>query len=356
MNRIPVAVLGATGVVGRELVRRLEDHPWFELVAVGASDRSAGLRLGEAIRHRTCDLRPATCDLPVLPCTPDATDTPIAFSALDSAVAGPIEQRFAEAGTLVVSNAGNHRMESDVPLLIPEVNADHLDLLERQREDRDWSGGIVTNPNCATAVITLALAPLHEAFGLREFWVTTLQAVSGAGYPGVPALDILGNVIPWIEGEEEKIVRESRKLLGVFDGVEIRPAAIGVSAQATRVPVEHGHTACIAARFARPVSAAEVRTVLTEWRSAIEGLELPGAPDPAIAVSEILTEPQPRRHAAAADGMTVTVGRVREDGNGGIRLVALGHNLGRGAAGAAILNAELCVRAGVLKEGLALGA
>lgn len=356
MTRIPVAVLGATGIVGQELVRRLEDHPWFELVAVGASERSVGLTYGDALRFRARDPRLATHDLTVLACTPEAIDTPIVFSALDSTAAGAIEPRFAQAGALVVSNARNHRMERDVPLLIPEVNADHLELLERQREGRGWSGGIITNPNCATAVIALALAPLHEAFGLREFWVTTLQAVSGAGYPGVAALDILGNVIPWIEGEEEKIVRESRKLLGVLTGDEVRAASFGVSAQVTRVPVEHGHTACIAARFARPVSATEVRAVLREWRSAIDDLELPGAPNPAIALSEVLTEPQPRRQSAAGDGMTVTVGRIRDDGTGGIRLVALGHNLGRGAAGAAILNAELCLRSGVLKEGLALRA
>ena len=212
--RIPVAVLGATGLVGQELVRLLEKHRWFELIAVGASDRSAGRPYGDALRHRSCDPRPVTDDLTVSPCSPDAIDAPIVFSALDGAVAGPIEEAFAGAGAFVVSNSRNHRLDDDVPLIIPEVNADHLELIERQRALRGWSGAIVANPNCATAVICLALAPLHQAFGLREVWVTTLQAVSGAGYPGVPSLDILGNVIPWIDGEEEKIVRESRKILG----------------------------------------------------------------------------------------------------------------------------------------------
>lgn len=340
-TRIPVAVLGATGLVGQELVRLLEEHPWFELVAVGASERSAGRPYGDALRHRSCDLRPVTCDRTISPCTPGAIDAPIVFSALDGAVAGPIEEAFARAGAFVVSNSRNHRLDDDVPLIIPEVNADHLELIERQRTVRGWSGAIVTNPNCATAVICLALAPLHQAFGLREVWVTTLQAVSGAGYPGVPSLDILGNVVPWIDGEEEKIVRESRKILGG----RAHPGEFGVSAQVTRVPVEHGHTACIAARFARRVTTVEATSALREWRSAVADLGLPSAPTTPLRVRAEQDRPQPRRDVDRGDGMTVSVGRVREDGNGGIRLVALGHNLVRGAAGAALLNAELCVSA-----------
>lgn len=355
-SRIPVAVLGATGLVGQELVRLVERHPWFELVAVGASDRSVGRRYADALRHRSGDLLPETCDLTVAPCAPEAIEAPIVLSGLDSAAAGEIEPLFAQAGALVVSNARNQRLAADVPLLIPEVNADHLELLARQRRERGWPGGIVTNPNCATAVIALALAPLHQTFGLKEFWVTTLQAVSGAGHPGVSSLDILGNVIPWIEGEEEKIVRESRKILGDLTDDGVRDAAIGVSAQVTRVPVEHGHTACIAARFVRPIGAAEAATVLREWRPATDGLGLPSAPGTPIALVEGVRGPEPRRHAALGSGMAVSVGRIREDGNGALRFVALGHNLIRGAAGAAVLNAELCVRAGVVDGRVGVGA
>ena len=355
-DRIPVAVLGATGLVGQEIVRLLEGHPWFELVAVGASDRSVGRRYGDALRYRSCDPGPATRDLAVSPCTPAAIDAPVVFSALDSAVAGEVEETFAAAGALVVSNARNHRLDDDVPLLLPEVNAAHLALVERQRAGRHWDGAIVTNPNCSTSVIALALAPLHQAFGLTECWVTTLQAVSGAGYPGVPSLDILGNVVPWIDGEEEKIAREGRRILGTFGQGTVAPAGFGVSAQVTRVPVEHGHTACIAARFERRVTAPEAETALRGWRSSIAHLELPSAPDAPLVVRSERDRPQPRRDVGAGAGMAVTVGRLREDGIGGIRLVALGHNLVRGAAGAAVLNAELCVRAGALEDRVGLSA
>lgn len=352
-DRIPVAVLGATGTVGQELVRRLGAHPWFELVAVAASEASVGRRLEDAIRWRATDLPVDAGALTLRPATPEAIDVPIVLSALDAGVAGEVEERFAAAGALVVSNARNHRLSDDVPLVIPEVNAEHLGLIELQRGLRGWPGAIVTNPNCATAVISLALAPLHRAFGLTEFWVTTLQAVSGAGHPGVPALDILGNIIPWIDGEEEKIAGETRKILGSVDGGAVRPAHFGVSAQATRVPVEHGHTACIAARFERPVGVRDIDETYRSWRSATADLALPGAPTAPIVVRGERDRPQPRRDVDRGGGMSVSVGRIRDDGNGGIRLVALGHNLVRGAAGGAILNAELCLRAGVLR---ALGA
>jgi aspartate-semialdehyde dehydrogenase len=352
-DRIPVAVLGATGTVGQELVRRLGAHPWFELMAVAASEASVGRRLEDAIRWRATDLPADAGAMTLRPATPEAIDAPIVLSALDAGVAGEVEERFAAAGALVVSNARNHRLSDDVPLVIPEVNAEHLGLIELQRGLRGWPGAIVTNPNCATAVISLALAPLHRAFGLTEFWVTTLQAVSGAGHPGVPALDILGNIIPWIDGEEEKIARETRKILGSVDGGAVHPARFGVSAQVTRVPVEHGHTACIAARFDRPVGARDVEETYRSWRSATADLALPGAPAAPIVVRGERDRPQPRRDVDRGGEMSVSVGRIRDDGNGGIRLVALGHNLVRGAAGGAILNAELCLRAGVLR---ALGA
>ncbi|MGH7718860.1 MAG: aspartate-semialdehyde dehydrogenase, partial [Gemmatimonadaceae bacterium] len=240
--RIPVAVLGATGAVGQTFVRLLADHPWFQLRAVAASERSVGKSYAEATRWIEGELPAGVADMEVLPCDPSHVGAPIVFSALDAGVAGDIEAAFACAGRLVLSNARNYRMEEDVPLVIPEVNPDHLGLLDAQRARRGWSGAIVTNANCAAIVIVMALAPLHRAYGVKRAFVTTMQAVSGAGYPGVPSLDILGNVIPFIALEEDKIERETTKMLGEVTSSGIVPAPIGVSAQANRVAVQHGHT------------------------------------------------------------------------------------------------------------------
>jgi aspartate-semialdehyde dehydrogenase len=328
--RIPVAVLGATGVVGQRIVRRLVDHPRFEIVALAASERSVGKRYADAVHWEENDLPSAVRDLEVVPCTPDAAPAPIVLSALDAETARRAEPEFAHAGSLVVTNASPFRLAPDVPLIIPEVNPDHLDLLDRQRRERGWSGGIIANPNCATAVIVLALAPLHRAFGVRRVAVTTLQAASGAGFPGVASLDLLGNIIPHIAGEEEKLAAEPRKLLGTLrDGV-IAPASFLVSPQVTRVPVHHGHMATLAIEFDRPVKAKEAREAFDGWR-------------PAVSLVDGAARPQPRRDVDLGGGMTVSVGQLREDGVFGLRLVALGHNLERGAAGAAVANAELVV-------------
>jgi len=275
----------------------------------------------------------------VQPCDPVACDTPLVFSALDAAVAAGIEPRFAERGSLVVSNASAFRMESDVPLLIPEVNADALDLLHQQRRSRGWTGGIVCNPNCVVAVAALAVHPLHRAAGIRRMEVTTLQAVSGAGHPGVAALDILANVIPWIDGEEEKIRRETGRVLG---------AAFDIGVQVNRVPVLHGHMACLALECARPVSEEEARAVYAGYQVPPEVAALPSSPAEALVVLSGQDRPQPARDAELGDGMTVSVGRIRADPALGIRLVACGHNLVRGAAGAALINAELAVSRGLL--------
>ena len=244
-KRVPVAVLGATGAVGQAFIRLLYGHPWFDVIEVAASERSVGKRYRDAMRWHEGTLDERVAALDVLPCDPAAVTAPVVFSALDSGVAGTVEAAFARAGRLVLSNAKNFRMEPDVPLVIPELNGNHLQLLAHQRTNRGWSGGIITNANCAVTVVAAALAPLHERFRVRQVFVSTMQAVSGAGYPGVASLDILGNVIPYIGDEEPKIESELRKLLGRFENNAIVPADIVTSAHANRVAVEHGHTVCM---------------------------------------------------------------------------------------------------------------
>ncbi len=346
--RWPVAVLGATGAVGQAFIRLLAGHPWFDLVEVAASERSSGKSYREASRWLEGVLSERVANLTVLPCNPAAVRAPLVFSALDSAVAGDVEACFAAAGRLVLSNARNYRMAPDVPLVIPEVNGDHLGLLTRQRRERGWPGGIVTNANCAVTVVAMALAPLHAVFGVRKLFVSTMQAVSGAGYPGVPSLDILGNVIPYIGDEEPKIETEITKLLGTFDGMSIIPAAIVTSAHANRVPVEHGHTVCMSVAFERRPTPEQATRVLREWTGvpAVQGL--PSAPSPALIVRDEPDRPQPRRDGPSGNGMAVTIGRVRPDPLLDLRLVAMAHNVIRGAAGGSILNAELLVATGQL--------
>lgn len=351
---IPVAVLGATGAVGQTFIRLLAGHPWFTVTDVAASERSAGKPYAEAARWIDGEMPDEVAALPVVACDPREVSAPIVFSALDSTVAGVVEQAFARAGRLVLTNARNHRMDSDVPLVIPEVNPDHLHLLTVQRRRRGWSGGIVANGNCAAIVVTMALAPLERAFGVEQVFVATLQAVSGAGYPGVPTLDILGNVIPFISGgEEEKIETEPPKMLGTLVDDAIAHAPIRVSAQVHRVPVEHGHTTSMAVTLRRRATPDEVRDAIAGWRSGIAGRALPSAPREALVLLDERDRPQPRRDADRGGGMTVSVGRVRPDPIGDVRLVACGHNIVRGAAGASILNAELLVATGWLPDDFA---
>ena len=344
-----VAVLGATGAVGQAFVRLLVNHPWFDLQEVAASERSAGRRYGDAARWLGSEPMPRrVADMTVRACDPSAVRSELVFSALDSSVAGEAEAAFARAGRFVLSNAKNYRMEPDVPLVIAEVNPDHLGLLDAQRECRGWTGGIVTNGNCSTIVAVSALAPLHARFGIRQVFVATMQAVSGAGYPGVPSLDILGNVVPYIKDEEDKIETETLKMLGRFENGAVQDAPIVVSAHTNRVPVEHGHTICLSVGFEDRVRAEDAMTVLREWRGAEIARGLPTAAERPLVVSDEPDRPQPRRDVGAGRGMRVTVGRVRADPLFDVKLVAMGDNIVRGAAGASVLNAELLVRAGRL--------
>lgn len=341
MQRWPVAVLGATGAVGQTFIRLLAGHPWFELREIAASERSVGKSYGEAARWLEGELPADVARQRVLACDPSQVTAPVVFSALDAGPAAEFEPAFARAGKLVLSNARTFRMDPDVPLVIPEVNGDHLAILDAQRRKRSWSGGIVTNANCAATVAAMAMAPLHERFRLRRVALTTMQAVSGAGYPGVPSLDIVGNVIPFIADEEDKIERELGKLLGSVNGGAVEPATFTVSAQANRVPVEHGHTVCIAASFEDDVSPENALAVLRAWRGFEKAAGLPTAPQQPLAVSDEPDRPQPRRDVNLGGGMTVSVGRVRRDSIFHLRMVALGHNTIRGAAGGSLLNAEL---------------
>ncbi len=349
--KIPVAVLGATGAVGQRFVQLLDGHPWFDLVALAASDRSVGRRYADACAWKLDTPMPeAARDLEVRPAEPGLPGV-LAFSALDAAVAGPIEEAFAAAGYGVLSNARNHRLDGDVPLLVPEVNPDHTALIPVQRRKRGWrSGFIATNPNCSTATLVLALAPLERAFGLKAAVVTTLQAVSGAGYPGVPSMDILGNVVPFIAGEEEKIQSETRKILGTFSSDGVTPHPMGVSATATRVPVPDGHTVSAFVTLGRDASLAEVREALCAFRAEPQRQRLPSAPEHPVVVVDADDRPQPRLDLKLERGMASVVGRIRRCELMGYKFVVLGHNTIRGAAGASILNAELLHSQGMLPE------
>jgi aspartate-semialdehyde dehydrogenase len=344
-SRWPVAILGATGAVGQTFARLLADHPWFEVTELAASERSAGKRYAEVTRWIEGVMPDALRDREVLPCDPSAVRAPIVFSALDSSAAGTIEPAMAAAGKLVFSNAKNFRMAPDVPLVVPEINGDHLAVVESQRRARGWDGAIVTNANCSVTVASLPLAPLHEAFGLTKAFLATMQAVSGAGYPGVPSLDILGNVIPYIGDEEPKVETELQKILGKWDGERLVDAPFVVTAHTNRVPVEHGHTVCMSLGFERKPSVAEALEVLRGWRGTEQTRDMPSAPERPIIVTDAPDRPQPRRDVMAGEGMSVTVGRVREDKILDLRLVASGHNTIRGAAGGSILNAEIALGA-----------
>jgi len=339
-SKIPVCVLGATGTVGQKFVKLLDGHPWFEIAAVAASEQSAGKRYDNIVRWReTTPIPDAVAKMTVQRAEPGLPGR-VAFSAIEADIAGEVEQGFARAGVFVVTNTKTHRMEPDVPLLIPEVNPGHLDLLPRQQKQRGWTGGIVANPNCSTAGLVLAIAPLHQAFGVEKLFVATMQAVSGAGYPGVASLDALGNVIPFIGGEEEKIEQESRKILaGMF----------GVSVHTNRVPVLDGHLEVVSVGFARRVSPAEAIAVLDGFRAPEEVAALPSTPSLPVEYDPRPDRPQSRLDLDRGAGMTVTVGRVRRCPLLDLRLVLLSHNTIRGAAGAALQNAELLVQRGYVK-------
>lgn len=340
LRRIEVGILGATGTVGQQFIRLLDEHPWFQPAWLAASERSEGRAYREAATWRLSTPLPEhIAGRRVEACVPGQGPR-LVFSGLDAGAATEIEPAFAAAGHIVVSNARSFRMDARVPLVIPEVNADHLALIPHQRQERGWPGALVTNPNCSTVVLSIVLAALR-AFGITRVMVTTLQAVSGAGYPGVPSLDIVGNVVPYIHGEEEKIESETRKILGTIVDDGIVPHGMVVSAQTTRVPVLDGHTEAVSVAFDQPPSPTDARAALEEFRGRPQDLGLPSAPRAPVICLDAPDRPQPRLDVDRDRGMAITVGRLRACPVLDLKLVALGHNTVRGAAGAAILNAEL---------------
>lgn len=348
MEKIPVGILGATGAVGQKFILLLADHPWFEIRELAASERSAGRPYGEVVSWKQSTPIPEPVrGLIVKECTP-RLDCKIAFSGLDSSVAGEVEKTFAESGYWVFSNAKNHRMDADVPLVIAELNPDHLQIIPHQQEKRGWEGAIITNANCSAIVLALSLGPLYKKFGIEALHVTTFQAVSGAGYPGVPSSDILGNVIPYISGEEEKIETETQKILGSLQKDSFRPAPFAVSAHANRVPVDEGHLECVSVQLKKKVEPEEAIECWQQFQSDIRELNLPSAPEQPMVVFAEHDRPQPRLDVWKYKGMSALIGRVRRCPLLGLKYVVLGHNTIRGAAGASILNAELAVKKGML--------
>ena len=340
-QKIPVGILGATGTVGQRFIQLLEVHPWFEVAWLGASDRSAGKLYAEASKWRlSTPLPERIAGMTVFPATPDSAPKVI-FAALDSAAAKEIEPRFASAGHAVVTNSSALRMVADVPLVIPEVNGDHLPLLKTQKWFKEAGGFAVTNPNCSTIGLVMALAPLHGRFGVEKVFVSTMQAVSGAGYPGVPSLDILGNVIPYIASEEQKMEEESCKLLGSLNGAAVVPAAITLSAHCNRVPVEDGHMESVSIKLHKPATAEEIITAWNEFRCLPQKLKLPSAPEQPVIYDPTPDRPQPRLDVNRGRGMVAIVGRLRPCNLFDWKFTVFSHNTIRGAAGAAILNGEL---------------
>lgn len=348
MRKLEVGILGATGMVGQRFVSLLEHHPWFEVRWLAASEKSAGKAYEEACAWRLREALPqAVRRLPVNDCRPGHAPQ-LVFSSLDSRVAGEIEKEFALAGHVVVSNSSNHRMEIDVPLLIPEVNPDHLALVRVQKKQRGWKGAIVTNPNCTAVGLVMSLAPLERTFGLEKVLMTSMQAVSGAGYPGVPTLDIFGNVIPYIGGEEEKVERETRKLLGKLDSGRVHAAGFAISAQCNRVLVEDGHLESISVSLKAKADIEGLIEAWTKFRSLPQERNLPSAPKNPIVVRAEHDRPQPKFDVTTERGMATVIGRVRPCPVLQFKYTALSHNTIRGAAGAALLNAELMKSEGLL--------
>lgn len=344
---IEVGVLGATGLVGQRFVEILAGHPWFKIASVAASERSANKKYASLAKWRLNSPIPeSVAELTVVTPEPKKIgDVPLVFSALPSSVAGPIEERFAKEGYIVVSNAASHRMEADVPILNPEANSDHVQLIEEQRRRRGWDGAILTNPNCTTAVLTLSLKPLMDNFGITRVIVSTMQALSGAGYPGVASLDIVDNVIPFIPREEEKVEAETRKILGKV-GV---PAEFKVSASCHRVATLDGHLEAVFVELKEKAEVEEVIEAMKKFKGEPQELNLPTAPKRPLIVKLEQDRPQPRYDRMEGRGMSVVVGRVREDpALDGVKYLALGHNTIRGAAGCAVLIAELLKAKGYL--------
>ena len=351
-----IGILGATGMVGQRFIQLLENHPWFQVTWLAASDRSSGKRYEEAVRWKLDTPIPASvAKLPVSPATPEQNPDgvpEIIFAALDTDIARELEPKFAAAGCAVISNSSAFRMQADVPLVIPEVNADHLALIAQQ----NWNGAnkgsqkggyIVTNPNCSAIGLVMALKPLAEKFGLRSVFVSTMQAVSGAGYPGVPSLDILGNVVPFIKNEEEKLEAETRRLLGKLENSQVTMLDAKVTAHCNRVAVEDGHTESVSIELASKPSREEILAAWKEFQP-LKGQNLPTAPEQPVEFNPAEDRPQPRLDRMRGRGMAATVGRLRPCSLLDWKFTVLSHNTIRGAAGAALLNAELLASQGKL--------
>ena len=347
MKTIEVGILGGTGMVGQHFIRFLQGHPWFKLVWLGASDRSAGKKLKDATSWRLDGEMPADAAEIVVSGSKTGSAPKLVFSAMDASVATEIEREFAQAGHAVVSNSRNHRMEPDVPLIVTEINSDHLQLLKTQQSVRGWKGLIVTNPNCSTITLTMALAPIAK-FGIRRLIVATMQAVSGAGYPGVASMDILGNVVPYIGSEEEKMQQETQKILGTYSNNSVIPLDAKVSAHCNRVPVVDGHMVTTSVEFSDKPAVKDLIAEIESFTSVPQQRNLPSAPKRPVIYMPQQDRPQPRRDATRENGMAVFVGRLRECPVLDVKFLACGHNTIRGAAGAAVLNAELMASEGLL--------
>ena len=349
-TRYPIGILGATGMVGQRYIQLLENHPWFEVQWLAASDRSSGKPYGEAAKWRLDTLLPdRIAKMTVAEADPRGAPK-IVFASVDAAIAREMEPRFAEAGCALLSNSSAFRMTPNVPLVIPEVNAGHLQMIEEQPTRRQSGGYMVTNPNCSTIGLVLALKPIEERFGIEQIFVSTMQAVSGAGYPGVASMDILGNVVPYIGSEEEKMEAETLKLLGKLEGHGVTPLAARITAHCNRVAVEDGHTECISIKLAKPATHEQILAAWAEFRP-LAGMSLPTAPDRPVQFTPQNDRPQPRLDRNRGNGMVVTVGRLRPCSLLDWKFVALSHNTVRGAAGATILNAELLASLGKLDMG-----
>jgi aspartate-semialdehyde dehydrogenase len=348
-KKIPVGVLGATGMVGQRFIQLLEHHPWFEVAWVAASERSAGRTYAEAAKWRMKTAMPSRIAKMTLSPAAAQNMPKTIFAALDADIARDLEPQFAEAGCAVITNSSAFRMHPNVPLVIPEVNADHLKLIDTQVWRKSSGGFIVTNSNCSAMGLVLALAPLHKKFEIEKMYAVTMQAVSGAGYPGVASLDILGNVIPYISKEEEKMEAETKKLLGTLNGHEVEDAPFAMSAQCNRVAVEDGHTESVSVQFKKKATAEEILQAWSSFRSVPQELKLPHAPDEPVHYDSRPDRPQPRFDVDRGNGMTATCGRLRPCSLLDWKFTVLSHNTIRGAAGAALLNAELLKVQGYLQ-------
>lgn len=348
-SQIPVAVLGATGSVGQRFISLLDNHPWFKVVALAASDRSVGQKYSQAARWILDVPMPDYAkDMVIVPASTDSVQAKIVFSALHNEIAKDLEPQFARAGMAVCSNASSFRRDDDVPLLLPEINADHIHLVTQQRKNKNWSGCILTNPNCTSTGLTIALKALDDAFGVKKVFAVSLQALSGAGYPGVASLDIMDNVIPNIKGEEEKVEWEPRKMLGKYNNGKIDLADIRFSAHTNRVAVTDGHLVCASVELTSQADPQTAEAILRDFSAASSARELPSSPRPVIQVRDEADRPQPRLDRLTGNGMTTVVGRIRRDPILDLKFVVLSHNTIRGAAGGSIYNAELLVSENLL--------